>query len=70
MRILVINPGSTSTKIAVFDDRKEVFSETIRHSTEELSSFKSVLEQRFFRKEKIFLLLKKTRIKWIALIQL
>jgi len=62
MRILVINPGSTSTKIAVFDDRKEVFSETIRHSTEELSSFKSVLEQRFFRKEKIISALKKNEV--------
>ena len=62
MKILVINPGSTSTKIAVFDDRREVFSETIRHSTEELASFKSVLDQRFFRKETILATLKKNGI--------
>lgn len=53
MKILVINPGSTSTKIAVFNDRKELFSENISHSVEELSFFKSVLDQKLFRKEKI-----------------
>jgi butyrate kinase len=62
MRVLVINPGSTSTKIAVFDDRNEVFTETIRHSTDELSHFKSVLDQKFFRKEKVITALIKNNI--------
>jgi len=53
MKILVINPGSTSTKIAVFNNREAVFEETIRHEKEEMSKFKSVLDQLDFRKETI-----------------
>ena len=50
--ILVINPGSTSTKIAIFNQEgKEIFKETISHSTEELSQFKSLLEQGPVRKK-------------------
>ena len=50
--ILVINPGSTSTKIAIFNqERKEIFKETISHSTEELTQFKSLLEQGPVRKK-------------------
>lgn len=51
MRILAINPGSTSTKIAVFDDLKEVLSKTLRHSAEELSEFPSVADQYSYRKK-------------------
>jgi len=40
MKILVINPGSTSTKIAIYEDEKEIWSKTIEHSKEELSKFK------------------------------
>mgnify|MGYP002649541101 CR=1 FL=1 len=36
-QILTINPGSTSTKIAIFEDEKEIFSKTLRHTAEELS---------------------------------
>ena len=53
-RILVMNLGSTSSKIAVYDDDKEVFNDTIRHETEELAPFGDVVEQFSFRKEKIF----------------
>ena len=53
-RILVMNLGSTSSKIAVYDDDKEVFNDTIRHTTEELAPFGDVVEQFDFRKEKIF----------------
>ncbi|MFN3282985.1 MAG: butyrate kinase, partial [Pseudothermotoga sp.] len=35
-RILVINPGSTSTKIAVYEDEKCVFSEKVEHNAEDL----------------------------------
>ena len=38
MYILVINPGSTSTKIAVYEDVKPVMLRTIRHSVEELTA--------------------------------
>ena len=32
-KLLIINPGSTSTKIGVYEDEKEVFVETLRHSS-------------------------------------
>ena len=51
MLILVINPGSTSTKIAVYDDEKPILLRTINHSAEELSQFDDVLEQQSFRKQ-------------------
>lgn len=49
-RVLVINPGSTSTKIAIFDNEKLVFEETLRHSTEDLAEFPTVFDQYQFRK--------------------
>lgn len=49
--ILTINPGSTSTKIAVFEDENEVFSKTLRHSSEELAPFTTVASQFQFRKD-------------------
>ena len=52
-RILVMNLGSTSSKIAVYDDDKEVFNDTIRHSMEELAPFGDVTEQYEFRYDKI-----------------
>ena len=53
IQILAINPGSTSTKIAVFDGTTPVFIQTIRHTTEELAPFKTVTDQFQFRKELI-----------------
>lgn len=47
--VLVINPGSTSTKVAWFRDEEEVFSETQRYDSAELARFGSVVEQREFR---------------------
>ncbi|QKS70978.1 butyrate kinase [Paenalkalicoccus suaedae] len=52
-RILAINPGSTSTKIGVFENEREVLEETIRHGREEIASFASIIEQYAFRKEMI-----------------
>jgi len=52
-KLLCINPGSTSTKIAVFDNEKEVFTETLRHSNEELAPFGKITEQYEFRVETI-----------------
>ncbi|MCK7482894.1 MAG: hypothetical protein M0C28_41600 [Candidatus Moduliflexus flocculans] len=43
--ILVINPGSTSTKIGMFQDLSEVFTETVSHSAEEISRFASIADQ-------------------------
>lgn len=51
IRIIAINPGSTSTKIAVYQNAEAIFLKTIRHATEELSPFKRVTDQFQFRKE-------------------
>ena len=53
IKVLAINPGSTSTKIAVYQDGSPVFIQTIRHTTEELAPFKKVTEQYNFRKDLI-----------------
>ncbi|MGH4120605.1 butyrate kinase [Clostridium sp.] len=57
-KLLMINPGSTSTKIGVYEDEKEVLVETLRHSSEEIGKFESIFEQFNFRKEVILNLLK------------
>ncbi|CUU07287.1 butyrate kinase [Candidatus Kryptobacter tengchongensis] len=49
MKILVINPGSTSTKVAIFEDENQVDLKVLRHSPEELSKFKTLWEQFDFR---------------------
>lgn len=49
-RLLVINPGSTSTKIAIFDNEKLVLEETLRHSNEDLADYTSIFDQYQFRK--------------------
>lgn len=51
--LLVINPGSTSTKIAIFKDEKKIWSEVIRHPIEELQVFKKVINQSEDRKRSI-----------------
>ena len=51
--ILAINPGSTSTKIAVYLDETEAMSRTIRHSAEELRPFARVIDQFGFRRDLI-----------------
>ena len=53
MRILAMNPGSTSTKIAVYEDDKEVFLKTLRHSVEILSEYPRIINQYDFRKKVI-----------------
>lgn len=51
--LLAINPGSTSTKIAVFADEKLILEETLRHSAEELAPFARVADQYEFRRQVI-----------------
>ena len=51
MQILAINPGSTSTKIAVYTDEKPLLVTTLRHSVEELAPFPRIIDQFEFRKE-------------------
>jgi butyrate kinase len=52
-RILAINPGSTSTKIAIFEDDREIYKETIDHPAEELRNFKEIQDQLLYRKETV-----------------
>ncbi|MDR2044707.1 MAG: butyrate kinase [Clostridium sp.] len=56
---LIINPGSTSTKIGVFEEETLLFEETLRHSTEEIAGFESIPAQKDFRKRLIMELLEK-----------
>ena len=48
-RVLTINPGSTSTKVAVFDDETEVFSKNIVHAAEDLAAFAQLTQQKPYR---------------------
>lgn len=58
VKSLIINPGSTSTKIGVFEDETLLFEETLRHSTEEIAKYASIVDQKDFRKDIIIELLK------------
>lgn len=58
VKSLIINPGSTSTKIGIFEDETLLFEETLRHSTEEIAQFDSIVDQTDFRRDIILNLLK------------
>ena len=51
--ILAINPGSISTKVAVFEDERAVLTEKISHSSEEMGFFDGVIDQFSFRRDLI-----------------
>ncbi len=57
-KILIINPGSTSTKIGVYEDETQVMEETLRHSTEEIAQYATIYDQKDFRKDVIISVLK------------
>jgi len=48
-RILVINPGSTTTKIAVYEDEKMLFMKTVKHDPQKLAEFEHIFEQTEYR---------------------
>lgn len=50
-RVLTINPGSTSTKIAIYEEEKCLFEEVIRHNKVDLSSFEDIYAQYDYRRE-------------------
>ena len=58
IKSLIINPGSTSTKIGIFEDETLLFEETLRHSTEEIAQYATIVDQKDFRKDIIMNLLK------------
>jgi butyrate kinase len=53
-RILVINPGATSTKIAVYDGEELLFKRSIEHKNEMIREFKKIFDQYKFRLETIY----------------
>ncbi len=61
-KILVLNPGSTSTKISYFENEKEIFSDVIRHSTEEINQFTKICDQFYFRYRNVLSFLKEKKI--------
>lgn len=62
MKQLIINPGSTSTKIAVYTDEDMIFEKTIRHTNEDLHPYAKVVDQFQFRKDLIISALKENNI--------
>ena len=58
-RILVINPGSTSTKLAVFEDEKALYGETIAHPHQQIAAFPRIPDQYAFRRDAVLAFLSK-----------
>jgi len=61
-RLLVINPGSTSTKVAIYQDEQPLFAETVHHGSEELARFDHVLDQYDMRLDAVLDLLEKWQV--------
>lgn len=53
VKILTINPGSTSTKIALFDREVNIFQKNLKHSAEDLNNYEKIVDQFAYRKEMI-----------------
>lgn len=62
-KILAVNPGSTSTKIAVYEDEKELFSESVIHDEDDLKKYAKVADEFDMRKANILESLEKHNIK-------
>lgn len=52
-KILAINPGSTSTKIALFEDERSLLDLTLRHTAEQIATFPNIIDQLSWRRELI-----------------
>jgi butyrate kinase len=63
MMNLVVNPGSTSTKIALFEDEKLLVKETVRHAAKKLKRFDGIASQLDFRIKVVKTFLKDNKIK-------
>ncbi len=57
-KILAINPGSTSTKIALYENEQEILVKTLDHPSEEMEKFEKVVDQFQMRKDVVLLFLK------------
>jgi len=49
MKILIVNPGSTSTKIGLFEDETPIFEKVLRHTMDELAGYEKIGDQYDFR---------------------
>lgn len=58
-RLLAINPGSTSTKLAVFENNKKIFDRNIAHRAEDLDKFQEIPDQKEYRRDMILAALEK-----------
>lgn len=63
IRIIAINPGSTSTKIAVYDNEAPVLVKNLTHSPEELDKFEKITDQFEYRKDLILKVLEEAEIR-------
>ncbi len=63
IRVIAINPGSTSTKVAVFDNESPVLVKNLNHTAEELDQFDRITDQFEYRKKLIYDVLKKAEIR-------
>lgn len=61
-RVLVINPGSTSTKLAVFEDENALYSESIAHPHQQIAAFPRIADQYAFRRDAVLAFLEKHRV--------
>lgn len=61
-KILIINPGSTSTKIGLYEDETQLMEETLRHSTVEIAQYATIYDQKDFRKTVILDVLKEKNV--------
>ncbi len=55
--VLTINPGSTSTKVALYEGERPLFVETVHHSAEEIAAFPHIADQYAFRRDAVLSLL-------------
>ena len=61
-RVIVLNPGSTSTKVAFYEDDRQIFSENLSHPAEELGKFEKIVDQLPYRKKVILDMLEEKEI--------
>lgn len=66
-KILAINPGSTSTKIALYEDEKELLVKTLDHAVEEIEKFDKIVDQFQMRKNVVIDFLKENGYDVVAL---
>lgn len=52
-KVLIINPGSTSTKVAIFKAEENIFTKTLSHNIEVIRAFDSIVSQFDFRKDAV-----------------